>query len=522
MRSLKNVLFVVMILGLLLSACKPQVVVQTVEVKETVQVKEVVQVKETVQVQSTVEVPVAVTPTMPAPVTIRVMNFSQEQTAFYQEATQIFHEQFPWITVQWDTLAQADYNETLPLMFQSGDSPDIFVYYAHRGTYFELAELLEQGWVQPYDETALDPGFRERFYNTRSLMDPLYSRDGKIYAFPRDAQGPYEHGYMWYNKAILKAAGFDPATDVPKTWDQLKEVCKAIRSTTEAYCLSIPNNSATELHRIMIPWLAVNGANWRSWETGLTNASAPEVVAAVEKLREFYAEDLVLPGINDKNFARAAVANGAAAIYFDGSWMASVWATNYGWTGEGVAMPPAPDDSGYQGKVPSSLDYPNLFLSSQSKHPYEASLFVNWITQPDGWFVTQYLARGFGFLAFADNERYVVNPVLKSLVPLAPQMRVIGPNVALNCPDTSSSKATANVDAFRPNWIFEALSEYLLNGGPGGWEAIAKEIDAQQNEIFVTTLNEEKAAGLDVSPECWAAPAGWDRLTDIDYSIYFK
>jgi ABC-type glycerol-3-phosphate transport system substrate-binding protein len=335
MHAFKRVLFVVMTLGLLLTAsCKPQVVVQTVEVIETVQVQA------TVEVPVEVPVEVQVTPTTRPPVTIKILNFSQEQTAFYQEAAQVFQQEYPWITVQWDTLAQTDYNETLPLMFQSGDAPDIFVYYAHRGTYFELAELLEVDWVQPYDDAALDPGFRERFYNTRNLMEPIYGRDGKIYSIPRDAPGPYEHGYMWFNKSIFQAAGLDPVADVPTTWDELKEVCRTIRANTDAYCLSIPNNDAGELHRIMIPWLAVNGAgaDWRSWDTGLTDASSPEVVEVVEKLREFYVEDLVLPGINDKNFARAAIANGAAAIYFDGSWIASVWATNYGYYDPGVAL----------------------------------------------------------------------------------------------------------------------------------------------------------------------------------------
>ena len=74
------------------------------------------------------------------------------------------------------------------------------------------------------------------------------------------------------------------------------------------------------------------------------------------------------------------------------------------------------------------------------------------MTEPDGWFATQYLARGFGFLSFADNNRYVVDPNSKQLIQLAPQMQAVAPNPLLKCPDLAKSQAAATVETFHPNW----------------------------------------------------------------------
>ena len=98
-------------------------------------------------------------------------------------------------------------------------------------------------------------------------------------------------------------------------------------------------------------------------------------------------------------------------------------------------------------------------------------------------------------------------------------MQVVAPNPTLKCPDLAKSQAATAVDTFHPNWDWEVVSNYFLNGGD--IEAIAKDVDAKQNEVFLKALADEKAQGLNVSVDCYAAP-DWDMLHDYDYSIYFK
>jgi multiple sugar transport system substrate-binding protein len=542
MRKLIFLSLVLMLVTSSLGACKT-VVEKTVEVKVTVPVQQTVEVKSTVEVpvsvektvvvEKTVQVPVSVektvevvvTPTQPPPVTIKILNYSQEQAEFYKEAAQVFHDQYPWITVVWDTMAQSDYMTTLPLMFQNNESPDIFSTGWSGGSGNALTDALTFKWVQPFDETALAPNFRDRFPNTYKLMENIYSKDGKIYTIPRDGEGPYGYGYMYYNPDVFTAAGLDPVKDVPTTWDQLLAVCHKIRNKAKGiYCVSIPEMDVTQTQRILIPFIPLNGGGsaggmWQNNQTGLYDLENPNIIQVLKFVRQLYTEDLAIPGLIDKAFSRAAIANGTAAIYFDGGWMPAVFAGTFNYTGFKVALVPASTDQGSKGKLGKGVDIPAMWISSQSKHPYEATLFLNWMTEPDGWFATQYLARGFGFLSFADNNRYVTDPSQKLLIQLAPQMQVVAPNPVLKCPDLLKSQAIIAVDTFHPNWDWEVVSNYFLNGGD--IEAIAKEVDAKQNEIFLKALNDEKAAGLNVSADCYAAP-DWDMLHDYDYSVYFK
>ena len=73
--------------------------------------------------------------------------------------------------------------------------------------------------------------------------------------------------------------------------------------------------------------------------------------------------------------------------------------------------------------------------------------------------------RGFGFLSWADNNRYITDPAQKALIQLAPQMQAVSPNPTLKCPDVAKSQAQTAVDTFHPNWDYEVVSNYFLNGG---------------------------------------------------------
>jgi len=221
---------------------------------------------------------------------------------------------------------------------------------------------------------------------------------------------------------------------------QLLSVCHKIRNKAKnIYCVSIPEKDVTQTQRILIPFIPINGGGsaasiFQSNKTGLYDLSDPNTIQVLKFVRQLYTEDLAVPGLIDKSFARAAMANGTAAIYFDGGWMPGVFSGTYNYNGFKVAALPAPTAAGYKGKLGKGMDQPSMFISAQSKNPYEASLFIKLDDRTDGWFTTQYLARGFGFLSWADNGRYITDPAQKALIQLAPQMQVVSPNPTLKCP----------------------------------------------------------------------------------------
>lgn len=460
------------------------------------------------------------------PVTLTYWDYSQERADFYQQAGEEFKKEYPWITVNYQTYTEDDYKQTLPLSFQSGDSPDLYVYtWPAAGSYFEMKDLLSLGWAAPFDDSVLPDDFRSRFPDTKNMMEGIYSSDGKVYTVPRQSSnGTAGYAYMYYNKDVIDAAGL---TDkIPATWYEFKDACEAIKKTGK-YCFSAPMKDSRELDRLIIPWMGVSVPGFNdslvSTKTGkFTSMTDPEFVETIEFLRSLYEADYAVPGQPDKDFARQAVVNGEAGFYFDGGWISSVFPSTYQFTNFGVAIIPGPD-GGYRGKIASGMPLGDVFISSQSEHVKEATMYLEWITRPEGWYTKNFMKEGFDILPWGDpNELLSYMPeenLTRELIPLDQQVHVMAPQASLKCPDLAKSEAMNKVDEIQTNLSWTVMVEYLSNGGD--WVKMATEVQDSQNEVFEAALKEEAAAGLNVSTECFAEP-DWDGITDFDYSVYNK
>lgn len=465
------------------------------------------------------------------PVTLKWISYSQERLDFYKQAIAEFQKQYPWISIDVETMVEDDYKQTLPLMFKGNNAPDIFVYtFPAAGDYFELPELLGNKWVQPFDASVLPADFRSRFRGTSDMMEPIYSFDGQVYTIPRPpSNGTAGYAYLYYNKDVIQKAGL---TDhIPTTWQEFHDACTQIKDKTGAYCFAAAMQDPREIDRLVIPFFSASVKGFSdsliSIQTGkYTTLTDPQFVKGIEYLRSLYVDGLVFPGQYDKIAARQAVANGQAGFYFDGGWMSSVFPTTFQFTDFGVALPPAPDKAapgGYVGKVASGPPLAETFISSQSQHPKEATMFLEWMTQPKGWYIQNFTAQGFDILPWGDPQDLEAwmpkDNATRELIPLDPLEHVMAPQPSLKCPDLAKSQARTNVEALQTDWGYVAIVDYLSNGGD--WMQIAQNIEDQQNKVFVDTLTQEAASGLKVSTDCFAEPT-WDGLTDYDYSHYSK
>ena len=131
----------------------------------------------------------------------------------------------------------------------------------------------------------------------------------------------------------------------------------------------------------------------------------------------------------------------------------------------------------------------------------------------------QYYEAGFGTLAFADNESLVSDPALRQIMEIAqqPGFRVQVPVPVLKCPDLARSEAYLEATTRRPDQEFEAMSEALVEGKP--LAPLAAEVVAERQQILESTLQEEAAAGLDVSMDCYTFP-DWDHTSDYGLDRY--
>ncbi len=516
----KKALFIVLLLvAAVVAACQPQTVEVTRVVTETVTetVTEEIEVTRVVEGETITEmVEVEVTRVVEVqqaaemePVTLTVMNWSAEQADFYEEVEAEFQKEYPHITVEWSTLEQSQYRETLPLMFQSGDSPDIF-FWLGADRVLTMAELLDQNWIAPLDPNALPDDFYDR-WPEGSFLEGINMVNSLPYTFPFNDNIVWGPGYMYTNKDVFRAAGLDPDV-APTTWSELRETCETIVANTDSYCMAVPL-TGNNLQRTWYPLAGMNFTDsFFDYQQGRFNIDDERQLETFNFLQGLFNDELVVPGNNDQNFSRQAMANGQAAIYLGGAWMPGVFAGyDVPDLDLGVFAPPVPDD-GRSGSLRQSFSENKFFISAQSDNRTEATLFFEWMTRPDGYFAKEYLARGFGTLPFSDMGAYVTDPGLLQVIDVANeyQLRVSYPEPVVACPDVAQSKAVQNAENLTSNWEFVAMSEALLNGED--FAGTAAEIAAAKNAEMMETLEEEAAGGLNVGIECYAFPE-WEDIT---------
>ncbi|WP_210586107.1 ABC transporter substrate-binding protein [Streptomyces sp. GESEQ-35] len=444
--------------------------------------------------------------------TLKIWDYSAEQTDFHKQVAEEFHRQHPDITVEWQSIAQEEYKRTLPLAFQSGQGPDIF-YWSENGP-LAMSQLLDQKWIQPLDGgSALPASFTKR-WPEGSFVDGVNQLDGKTYAFPLSESTYWGPGYMFLNKRVFDDAGLDTAKP-PATWSELKDTCAQIKEKTKAYCIASPTKDV-DFQRIF--YALASGEytfndlffDYRKGTFSLTEPQAQKVFAFIQELKK---DGYLAPGNNDKNFSRQQFAAGQAGIMMDGTWLPSVL-KSLGVESSQYSVAPHPvPDTGSKGALWSRPDGNKYWVSAGSKQSKAAWTFLNWMTQPDGYFVKEYLKSGFGTLAFADNARYITDPAIRQIMQIAdkPDYRVKLPLPITKCPDLVKSKAYIKAIGQRPTWEYEAMSGALNSGDSLRPEA--ERIVAQRQKTLKSELEKEAARGLKVSLDCFTFP-DWSYTSD--------
>lgn len=452
------------------------------------------------------------------PVTLKIMTWSQEQVDFYKEVAAEFKKEFPWITLDFQTLAQKQYRESLPLMFQSNQSPDVF-FWVGANRVLTMGELLELGWIRPLTQDGKVPDSWKARWPKDVFVEGINVSKGQVYSFPFNDTKIWGPGYMFYNKAVFKKAGLDPEKP-PRTWNQLLEAARTIKQKTGAYALAAPLKG-NDFQR---PWYALAGSimtdQFFDYQKGRFDLDDPRLLKAFAFIQSLYKEGLVVPGVEDKDFSRRAFATGQAAIYFDGAWVPGNFASmGFKDVELGVAPTPYPDD-GSRGSFAQGFTENKFYVGAQSKHVEEDWLFIEWMTRPDGFFAKQYLDEGFGTLAFTDNAKYITDPGMLQVIKASQGLRVTYPEPLLACPDLAKSKAYLDAENIRRDWEFQVMVEALTSGKEV--TPAAADLVAKKNAKFNQTLESEKAKGLNVSADkCYRFPE-WDGVSDYNPADYAK
>lgn len=451
------------------------------------------------------------------PVTLTISDYSPEQDAFHKAVAAEYHRLNPKVTIQWTSTAQAQYQQSLPLAFQSHQAPDIFFWKSDTPE-LTMATLLQQGWLHTLSPDGSVPQSWMARWPQGTFVNGINMSGGKVYGFPFTDTLIWGPGYMYFNKALFQQAGLDPANP-PRTWNALKSACEAIVAKTGKYCLANPIKG-TDFQRL---WYPIAGSimtdQFFDYKNGTFDLTNPKLDQAFSFIQSLYAANVVAPGVNDKTFSRQQMASGQAAIYFDGTWMPSTFQQlGFGDDKYGVAPPPYPDDVS-AGALSIQNTENKYWVSSQTQHAQAAWDFIQWMTQPDGFFAQNYLAGNFGTLAYADNKKYLNDPALQTIYNIATTtpLRVHYPEPILKCPDLAKSQAFIKAEAVNPNGEWQVLVDALVNHKD--LATAAQQIVQQRQGILTSTLQSEAATGMKVSIACYTFQTGIMTSTIIPATI---
>ena len=450
-------------------------------------------------------------------VVLKISDYSPEQKDFHAAVAAAYHQLHPDVTIQWQSTAQAQYLQTLPLAFQSHQTPDIFFYKSNVDPELSMSFLLSQGWIRPIDPDGRVPQSFLSRWSQGLFEEGINLHKGLVYGFPFTDNIVWGPGFMFYNKSMFQQAGLDPANP-PATWNQFTADCKAIKAKTGKYCLAV-SLKGTDLQRM---WYPIAGSimtdQFFDYKNGTFDLNNPLLLRAFSFIQSLYQQGLVAPGVNDKTFSRQQLASGQVAIYFDGTWLPSALSQiGFAESEYGIAAPPYPDTGPHGAEA--ILNTQNVYwVSSQTQHSRQAWEFLQWMTDPTGFFAQNYLKDGFGTLSFADNHKLITDPALQAIAQIATNhLRVVYPEPLLKCPDLAKSQAYAKAAGQNPNGEWQVMVDAIVSNKL--LKPAADQLVAMRQHVFATTLQQEAASGLHVSASCFAFP-NWDYNQNFDSANY--
>jgi ABC-type glycerol-3-phosphate transport system substrate-binding protein len=425
---------------------------------------------------------------------------------FLEEEAKRFHEKNPEITIEVSHYPdQQAYREALALAFKSENAPDTFVP-RHR-----LSQLIENEWIQPLDPW-IKPEWLAKFPEG-SFVETRNTWEGKIYAFPTEI--PKVDRVFFINEDIFREAGLvDQAGNItpPQTWGELRTMAKQVTEAGKGkyYGIGIGIKDPKHMNR----WLEFSslaggpGSYEIDLRTGrFTFGSDPAYTDIVELLlgmKEDGSVYLYESTLDDSNLY-AFFGQGKYAMFMSGSYAANNLNRDFP-DFQNYQMVPIPiPDEGRKGGMPIVAGSGSYFMSSQTKHPDEAWMWLDWISSHD--FHERMVTQGLGFSVYAelntpqnipDPKKWRVYEAITQYVVFMPFPPALNPAATLVVPER----------------VIPDASEVLIGiytGQIKDWKQALKDLEERKQAALEAAIQKAREQGADVSIEDFIFP-DWDPM----------
>jgi fructooligosaccharide transport system substrate-binding protein len=315
----------------------------------------------------TLEKPEEEATTPPEPVTLTYWTPSPEEPYHSATTTMVneFMEEYPWITVEVDEFGWGEYAQKIDTSVAAGSAPDVFWMDYNRLPVFVYYETL-----RPLDEF-LPANYTDDFF---PLAIQEVSHNGKIWGVRLD----FFSEAILYNKDIIDAAGLEPPKTYEDAWSfdefhaALEKVTKRVGDTTEVW--GFVSNYGYNIYPIQ-PWLYAQGATFMDAEKttymGYTNSD--DMVSALtwytNLMKDGFAPIELIPDIFP-----------AGKVAFMQAVPTAFYYLKEAYPDLNIGVMPFPCDE----RCAVNTGGYSLSISSQSEHPQEAWILIDFLTNQEG------------------------------------------------------------------------------------------------------------------------------------------
>lgn len=308
-----------------------------------------------------------------------------------------FEEKFPNIDVKHEVISE-QYMDVLKTRLIGGEGPDVFYLDA-----LEAPALIETGVVEPLDEYVTED------FDTEDFEKPMleaFQVDGKTYGFPKD----YSTLALFYNKKMFEEAG----VEVPKTWDELREVSKAL-TKEGVYGFGV----APELARLYHIAQASGGDVVKEDKA---NFASPEIVEALKPIVDQHLEDKTSAQASEvgANWGGEMFGQQKAAMVIEGNWAIPFLEDTFPDVEYGTAELPAVN--GEKGTMAYTVGY---VMNAASEKKEASWKLISYLTGKEG--METWTSKGFALptrKSVAEKLGYDEDPLRGALVAGAPYATV--------------------------------------------------------------------------------------------------
>lgn len=302
-------------------------------------------------------------------VTLKVWSWRTEDVEAYNRIFDVFEEQNPGITVEFEAFQNTEYNQILTTGLAGSDGPDVPMVRA----YGQLQPNIEAGQLEPIDGEV--EGLDEIAPSV--LAGAKGKEDGKTYAVPLATQTLQ----MFYNKAIFEELGLE----APTTWDEFIDVNESLlEAGVTPMALGAKDDWILPIFHDIVGSARYGGAEFEERVlSGETDFNDPDYVASLQLITDL--EKYLTPDVVGVSYTDSQIqfTSGQAAQFPGGSFEIATFRNQAPDLEIGSYQVPLHDDAVAETPVSPAYADGNFAVNAKSENKEAAFTLLNWLATPE-------------------------------------------------------------------------------------------------------------------------------------------